>query len=74
MDEPREAKRNVILQLVLFVPLLVIFGFTVFNIVTAIACLVLALIRLASPTPAMRKFELWANLAILAVWLVITII
>lgn len=73
-DERREAKTNVILQTVLFVPLLIIFGFTLFNIATAVACLILALIRWAFPSPAMRKFELWANIAIVVVWLFVTIL
>lgn len=71
-DEVKDAKINVILQLVLLIPTLMIFGFTVFNVVTAIGFFVLALVRLAFPTERMRKIEFNLSLVLLVVWLAIT--
>jgi predicted membrane protein len=73
-DEKREAKVNLILQLVLFVPALLLFGFTAVNIVTAILFLIVAIVRFFHPTPQVRKFEVWSSLILGALWLLFVVI
>jgi predicted membrane protein len=73
-DEKREAKVNLILQLVLFVPALLLFGFTAVNIVTAILFLIVAIVRFLHPTPQVRKFEVWSSLILGALWLLFVVI
>lgn len=73
-NEKKDAKVNLILQLVLLVPALSLFGFTVVNIVTAFAFLVLAVVRFLHPTERVRKTEFWSALIIGAAWLLFTVI
>lgn len=73
-DEVKQAKTNVILQLVLLVPALIVLGFTTLNIITSVFFLVVALLRLARPTEGMRKFEFRASLVGLVLWLLLTVV
>lgn len=73
-NESRDAKINIVMQLVLFVPALMIFGFTLLNIGTAVLFLVIAFVRLAWPTERMRKLEFNLSLVLLVAWLALTIL
>lgn len=73
-NESRDAKINVVIQLVLFVPALMIFGFTLLNIGTGILFLAIAFVRLARPTEHLRKIEFNLSLVLLVAWLALTIL
>jgi predicted membrane protein len=73
-DEKKDARINLIIQLVFFLPALALFGFTVFNIVTAVLFLGFAAVRFLYPTERMRKYELVSSLIVGALWLLVVVI
>ena len=73
-DPVKDARLNLILQLLLFMPFLAIFGATVVNVVVASVFLLIAVVRLLNPTEAMRKFELYMAIAMTVVWVVLQVI
>jgi hypothetical protein len=74
-DEAKLARTNFVLQAVLALPFLILFGFTTTNVAVAISFLVLAAVRWAYPyNETLRKIELWLAIAICVIWVLFQVI
>lgn len=73
-DPRAETKRSFVIQLALAIPFLLIFGWSVTNIILTILFLALAGVRMRFPySEHLRRVELWGSIILGVGWLLLQV-